>query len=117
MRALLRWIFGIREVARPRSVLRQILLARKHDERELGAALLEAAMQVQRAQLAHLVTEATGAEIAALADAGDLLAQERSLRLVKALLDPADAFAFSDGGRMKRELVMGLARAEANHGG
>jgi hypothetical protein len=94
------------------SVLRQLVDADRL-KKDPAAELLDAALVVKRAGLEHLVTEATGVEVHALAKAGEILAKERIAALVLALSDPTRAIAPFDGGAASGREVLHLALAEA----
>lgn len=119
MKRLLAWLRGERATgpARARAgLLRQLVL-----DRGLGPSLerdlRDAAVLVHKAGLQHLVTEATLAEVRAMAEAGDLLEEERRLRLVHAVLEPGEAFRKVDGGRLQRSIMKSVATGEALRGG
>lgn len=61
-------------------------------------ALLDAAILVRMAGLEHLVTEATRAEVVALALAGLHLGKVSAIDVAKALLAPEEIVAPIDGG-------------------
>ena len=98
---------------RPYSILRDILVERDQLD-PTAEQMRQAALVVHRAKLNHLVGEVTPLEAQALADAGDLLEHEHRLRLVSALLNPAESFALVDGGEMKRKQLLAAAESESS---
>lgn len=69
------------------------------------AALLDAALQIRRAGLEHLVTraEATPSAIAALMKAGQIVEAERAVFVARALQSPEDVAAIYDAGSSRIE--------------
>jgi hypothetical protein len=74
-------------------------------------ALLNAALLVRRSGLEHLVTEASHAEVLAMAQAGEILAKERVAQFLSAVENVPGFLAEFDGGARAREVVMDAAIA------
>ena len=75
-------------------------LLRGEDESDL--ALEAAALLVRRAGLEHLIDDATGAEVAAMVQAGNEIIKEQAVVFAATLLDPAHAFVPYDSGKALR---------------
>lgn len=110
---LLRRLLQLRE-QRSASLLRQLIKTEDlRDKKRAARALMNAALLVRRAGLQHLVTEATEAEVLALAQAGEVLQGEQLAAIAVAVHDPALAVQPLDGGATVRRQVIRDALAEA----
>lgn len=90
------------------SLLRQ-LVNEEAFRQNPSRALYEAALLVRRSGLVHLVTEATEAEVAAMAWAGEVLVAERAVLLAEALKEPEKVAQVFDGGESRRRALLRAA--------
>lgn len=105
-------------VQRDSSLLRDLAEGRRKFVQ--AASLLDAALQIRRAGLEHLVQVTTQDELDAMALAGERLEDERAARFAQAVLEPEEALAPFDGGKSlarkvkaRDELVMARALEKA----